>query len=84
LQEIESLLRHFVIIPRRCERRPRAKARANLEEARLAAGLFAIEIFVGAGRRYSAAGGAVDHADLHQVGLVHFFDGVFFFAEGGG
>jgi hypothetical protein len=26
----------------------------------------------------------VDHADLHQVRLVHFFDGVFLFAEGGG
>src|SRR6266852_2061974 len=31
-----------------------------------------------------AAGGAVDHADLHEVRLVDFFDGVFFFAEGGG
>ena len=50
----------------------------------MAAGLFAVEIFVGAGGGYAAAGGAVDHADLHQVRLVHFFDGVFFFAEGGG
>jgi hypothetical protein len=36
-----------------------------LEEAGLAAGGFAVEIFVGAGGGYAAAGGAVDHADLH-------------------
>ncbi len=50
----------------------------------MAAGDFAIEVFVGAGGGHAAAGGAVDEADLHEVGLVHFFDGVFFFAEGGG
>src|SRR5882757_2013275 len=62
-----------------------AQAKADvLEEAGLAAGGFAVEIFVGAGGGHAPAGGAVDHADLHQVGLVHFFDGVFFFAEGGG
>src|SRR5260221_849839 len=55
-----------------------------LEQARLAAWLFAIEVFVGVGGGYAAAGGAVDHADLHEVGFVHFLDGVFFFAEGGG
>src|SRR4029077_2964970 len=49
-------------------------------EGGLAAGGLAVEIFVGAGGGDAAAGGAVDHADLHEVGLVHFFDGVFFFA----
>src|SRR6266404_1791123 len=52
----------------------------NLEEAGLTARLFAIEVFVGVRGCYAAAGGAVDHADLHEVGLVHFLDGVFFFA----
>src|SRR6266851_409623 len=54
------------------------------EEAGLAAGNFAVEVFVGAGSRDAAARGAVDQADLHQVGLVDFLDGVFLFAEGGG
>src|SRR5216684_584513 len=54
------------------------------EEAGLAAGNYAVEIFVSARSSDAAAGGAVDHADLHEVRLVDFFDGVFFFAEGGG
>src|SRR5229473_3557624 len=54
------------------------------EEAGLAAGGFAVEVFVGAGSGDAAAGGAVDETDLHEVRLVDFFDGVFFFAEGGG
>jgi hypothetical protein len=69
------------------DERPSIKVRAalaHLEEAGLAAGGFAFEIFVSAGCAYAAAAGAVDHADLHQVGFVHFFDGVFFFAKGGG
>jgi hypothetical protein len=96
LQEIEGLLRHSGIIPRLGGPSHRLKSvllatihfwrtshrlkRVLLEQAGLAAGGFAVEVFVGAGRGYAAAGGAVDHADLHEVGLVHFFDGVFFFA----
>jgi hypothetical protein len=50
-------------------------------QARLAAWNFAAKIFVGARSSHAAARRAVDHADLHQVGLVYFFDGVFFFRE---
>jgi len=58
--------------------------RYALEEAGLAAGWFALKVFVGARSGYAAARGAIEHANLHEVGLVHFFDGIFFFAEGGG
>src|SRR5947209_5684278 len=58
-------------------------SRCFLEQPWLAARWFAMEVFVGAGRGHAAAGGAVDHADLHQIRLVHFLDCVFFFAEGG-
>ena len=54
------------------------------EQARLAPGEFAAEILVSAGSGDAAAGRAIEHADLHQVRLVHFLDGVFFFAEHGG
>ncbi len=52
-----------------------------LEEAGLAFGEFAAEVLVGARGGDAAAGCAVDHANLHEVGFVHFFDGVFFFRE---
>src|SRR6202521_258393 len=54
------------------------------EQSRLALRQFPAEIFVRAMRGDAAARGAVDHADLHEVGLVHLFDGVFFFGEHGG
>src|SRR6266702_3677898 len=54
------------------------------KQSRLTAGEFAAEIFVGAGGGHAPARGAVDQADLHEVGLVHLFDGVFFFGEHGG
>ena len=38
---------------------------------------------VGAGSGDASARGAIEHADLHQIRLVHFFDGIFFFAENG-
>src|ERR1700678_4533040 len=41
-------------------------------------------MFVGQGGGDAAAGGAVEQAELHEVGLVDFLDGVFFLAEGGG
>src|SRR6266513_2128187 len=53
------------------------------EQSRLALWQVAAEIFVGALRGHSAPRGAVDQSDLHEVGLVHLFDGVFFFAQGG-
>src|SRR2546430_8048457 len=49
------------------------------EQSRLPAGEFAPKVFVSEGGGDSATGGAVDHADLHQVRLLHLFDGVFFF-----
>lgn len=55
-----------------------------LEEAGLALRLFAVEVFVGAVGGYAATGRAIEHADLHEVGLVDFLDGVFFLAEGSG
>src|SRR5947209_4538137 len=54
-----------------------------LEQSWLAARWFAMEVFVGARGGHAATWGAVDHADLHQIRLVHFLDCVFFFAEGG-
>src|SRR5882672_10428327 len=51
------------------------------EQAGLASGQVAAEVFVGAGGGHAAAGGAVDQPELHQIWLVHFFDGVFFLAE---
>src|SRR6266849_8199016 len=51
------------------------------EQGGLALWQIPAEVFVGARGGHSAAGGAVDHANLHQVGLVHFFDGVFFLGE---
>src|SRR6267143_5693778 len=54
------------------------------EQAGLAARQVAAEVFVGAGRGDAAAGGAVNQPELHQVRFVHFFDGVFFLAEGRG
>src|SRR5271156_2585007 len=41
-------------------------------------------MFVGQGGGDAAAGGAVEEAELHEVGLVDFLDGVFFLAEAGG
>src|SRR4029077_4735103 len=69
-----------------CRTRPRAALR---EKAGLAAGLVLsrsaiegqAEMFVGQRGGDAAALGAVEQAELHQVGLVDFFDGVFFFAE---
>ena len=63
---------------------PGAYAYAALEEAGLALWLFAFEVFVGAVGGYAAAGRAIEHADLHEIRLVNFLDGVFFLAEGGG
>src|SRR5260370_25002678 len=54
------------------------------EKTGLAAGNFAVEIFVSARSSDAAAGGAVDHADLHEVRLRGFLRGVLFFASGGG
>src|SRR6266567_1191457 len=54
------------------------------KQSRLTAGEFAAEIFVRARGGDAPARGAVDQADLHEVGLVHLFDGVFFFGEHGG
>src|ERR1700739_723972 len=54
-----------------------------LEQAVLALGEFATEIFVGSRGGDTSAGRAVEHADLHEIGLVHFLYGVFFFAESG-
>ena|ERR1700680_3084605 len=54
------------------------------EETRLTLGQFFAEIFVGAGRGHAAALGAVNQPNLHEVGLVDFFDSIFFFGEGGG
>src|SRR6266850_673377 len=51
------------------------------EQAGLAARQVAAEVFVGAGGGDAAAGGAVDQPELHQIRLVHLFDGVFFLAE---
>src|SRR5207302_8541761 len=53
----------------------------ELEQARLAPGRFAAKIFVRAWSGHAPARRAVDHADLHEIGLVHFFDGVFLFGE---
>src|SRR5579885_2601867 len=53
------------------------------EEARLAAGQIAAKVFIGALGGDTASRRAVNHADLHQVGLVHFLDGVLFLAERG-
>src|ERR1700729_2996364 len=55
-----------------------------LEKAGLAAGRFDLEMFVGERGGDAAAGRAIEKAELHEVGLVDFFDGVFFFAERGG
>ena len=54
--------------------------RCELEQARLAARLFAVEIFVSALRRDAAPRRAVNHSDLHEIRLVDFFDRIFFFA----
>ncbi len=56
----------------------------ELEEARLALWLFAVEVFVRAGGGDAAAGRTIEHADLHEIGFVYFLDGVFFLAQGGG
>src|SRR6266850_5643163 len=53
----------------------------RLEKAGLAPGQLPAEVFVGAGSGDAASRGAVDQPDLHQVRLVHLFDGVFFLAE---
>jgi hypothetical protein len=50
----------------------------------LALWLFAVEVLVGAVGGHAATGRAIEHADLHEVGLVDFFDGVFFLAQRGG
>jgi hypothetical protein len=42
---------------------------------------FAVKVLVCAGGGDMSARGAVEHAQLHEVGLVDFLDGVFFFAE---
>ena len=52
-----------------------------LKQAMLLAGGFETEVFVGEGSGDAAALGAVEQAELHQVRLVDFLDGVFFFAE---
>ena len=39
-------------------------------------------MLVGGFCRYAAAGGAVDEAELDEVGLVDVLDGLFFFANG--
>ena len=59
-------------------------SRAVLKQAGLALGEVAAEVFVGARGGDAAARRAVEHADLHEIGLVHLFDGVLFFAEGRG
>ena len=59
-------------------------SRKKLEQAGLAAGEFAAKVLVGAGSGNAATRGAIEHAHLHEIGLVHFLDGVFFFAESGG
>src|SRR5262249_33964531 len=55
-----------------------------LEKPGLAAGKFAAKVFVRARSGDAAARSAVDHADLHEVRLGHFFHGVFFFSQRGG
>ena len=52
----------------------------ELEQSGLALWEIAAEVLVGAGSSDAASGCAVEHADLHEIRLVHFFDGVFFFA----
>ncbi len=39
---------------------------------------------VGFGRNHAATGGALEHADLHEVGFVDVFDGSGFFGAQGG
>src|SRR5882762_1294783 len=51
------------------------------KQAVLLAGWFETEVFIGKSGGDSAALGAVEQAELHQVGLVDFLDGVFFFAK---
>jgi hypothetical protein len=63
---------------------PGSYAYVVLEEPRLALWLFAVEVFIGAVGGYAATGRAIEHADLHEIGLVHFLDGIFFLAEGSG
>src|ERR1043165_7777856 len=57
---------------------------AELKEARLAARQFPLEILVSVRSGDAAARGTINHADLHQVRLVHLFDGVFLFGKRGG
>ncbi len=54
------------------------------KKAGLALGKIPVEILIGAGSGHATAGSAVEHADLHEIGLVHFLDSVFILAEGSG
>ena len=58
--------------------------RRTIRKDGLALGEFAAEILIGTGSGDAAARSAIEHADLHEIRLVHFLDGVFFFAEGRG
>ena len=52
-----------------------------LKQAMLLAGRFDAEVLISERGSDAAALGAVEQAELHQVRLVDFLDGVFFFAE---
>ncbi len=56
----------------------------GLKEARLASWEFAAKILVSTLGGDAAAWRAIEHADLHEVRLVHLLDGIFFFAQRGG
>ncbi len=58
----------------------------GLEEGWLAGvgGVGDVEVVVGAAGGHAAALGAVEEAELEEVGLVHVFYGVGVFADGGG
>ena len=69
----------------RIQRKPeKQKPAARSKKAWLALGEFFAEVFIGAGRRYAAARGTVNHSDLHEVGFVDFLDSILFLGKDGG
>ena len=54
------------------------------EKRRRAARLIEAEMLVSKRCRHAATRSAIEQAELHQVRLVDFFDGVLFLAERGG
>src|SRR5262245_41897013 len=64
--------------------RPESAFPNRLPQPRIPSGRVEPEVAIRARRRDATAGRAIQEANLDQKRLVNVFDGVFFFADGGG